>query len=147
MRATDAWRRPQPHAGSVAMIGMMVLLLIAAMVITPAVTGPRLANARTATPVLRGPIRVGVDRDGGIWVPGSPVSGPFTPPQLSARLRAEYALRGDRSGVLHLVADRGAPYGRVQAVLGAAAQAGVRHVELIVNCPPGRASLKHDCHR
>ena len=145
MRDTEAWRRPRPQAMSVPMIGMVVLLLIAAMVITPAVTGPRLANARTATPVMRGPVSVGVDRDGGIWIPGSPVPGPLTPPQLSERLRDDYALRGDRSGMLHLMADRGAPYGRVQAVLGAAAQAGVRRVELIVECPRGAESLQRDC--
>jgi biopolymer transport protein ExbD len=147
MRMDERMRAPRPDAVSVPMIGMMVLLVIVAMVITPAVGGPRLAEARTATPVMRGPLTVGVDRDGRVWIPGAPVPGPMSESRLAARLRDDYALRGDRTGVLHLVADRWAPYRHVQAVLRAAAQAGVREVELIVECPPGRESLGDRCHR
>jgi biopolymer transport protein ExbD len=146
MREAEAWRGPPPQALAVPMTGVVMMLLVAAMVITPAVTGPGLAEARMATPVMRGPLAVGVDRDGNVWIPAASAPGPIAETQLAARLRDDYALRGDRSGVLHLVADRRAPYDRVQAVLRAASRAGVRHVELIVECPRGTESLKHDCH-
>ncbi len=145
MRETDALRRPQALA--VPMIGVVVMVLVAAMVITPAVAGPWLADARTATPVLRGPLVVGVDRDGNAWIPAAHPPAAITEAQLAARLRDDYALRGDRSGVLHLAADWRAPYRRVQAVLRAAARAGVRDVELIVECPRGKEFLHDECHR
>lgn len=136
---------PGPQAMALPMIGVLVVLLICAMVFTPAVTGPRFATARTATPVVRGAFTVGVDRDGGVWILDAPNPGPITDAALVARLRASYAVRGDRSGVLHLLADRWAPYARVQTVLRAAAAAGVRDVELIVQCPRGKESLLHSC--
>lgn len=147
MRDTEAWRRPRPQAMPVPMIGMVVMLLVGTMVMTPAVAGPRLAEARTATPVMRGPISVWVDRDGYVWIPDAPGPGPIRDAELPARLRDQFARRGDRTGMLHLVAERSAPYGRVQEVLQAAAAAGVRDVELIVDCPRGTESLRRACRR
>jgi biopolymer transport protein ExbD len=145
MRMDDGMRGPRPAAMAMPMIWVLVVLLIGAMVLTPSVTGPRFANARTATPVARGAFTVGVDRDGGVWILHAPDPGPIADAALAARLRAGYALRGDPSGVLHLVADRWAPYARVQTVLRAAAEAGVRDVELIVECPRGKESLVRNC--
>lgn len=44
------------------------------------------------------------------------------------------------------MADRHAPYARVQAVTRAAAELGIRDIELIVECPRGRESLLRACH-
>ncbi|HST59908.1 MAG TPA: hypothetical protein VLK84_14485, partial [Longimicrobium sp.] len=76
MRESEAWRRPRPQAMALPGIGIVVMLLVGTMVMTPAVAGPRLAEARTATPVMRGPVAVWVDRDGGAWIPGTPAPGP-----------------------------------------------------------------------
>ena len=147
MRETDAWRAPLPQPMAVPTIGLLVLLLISAMVITPPIHGPRLATAATGTPVAPGQLTVGVDREGGIWIPGSSEGGPVPEARLADRLRREFAVRDNPPAVLHLVADRYAPYARVQAVTRAAAELGIRDVELIVACPRGKESLLRICHK
>ena len=98
-----------------------------------------------AMPVVRGHLTVGIARDGGVWLPGARDPGPIADARLAARLREDYTARGDRSAVLHLVADRSAPHARVQTVLRAAQDVGVHHIALIAECPRGKQSLLRDC--
>jgi biopolymer transport protein ExbD len=147
MRDTESWMAPRPQAMAVPMIGLLVMLLATTMVITPAIHGPKLPAAAAGTPVPRSPVAVGVDRDGQIWIVGAAEPGPVPDDRLAERLRHAYAVRGDGPAVLHLVADRFAPYARVQTVTRAAAELGIRDIELIVECPRGRESLLRACHR
>lgn len=84
--------------------------------------------------------------DGHIWIVGAAQPGPVPDARLVERLRHAYAVQGDAPAVLHLVAEPHAPYARVQAVTRAAAELGIRDVELIVECPCGRESLLRTCH-
>ena len=69
--------------------------------------------------------------------------GPVPATKLAQRLRTAFA---DRAGEeLYLVADRSVEYVWVQQVITAARQAGVREVQLIVECPRGSESLTRQC--
>lgn len=133
----DAWVVPA--------IKLVVMLLLVALGVAPAISGSRLPFAKTAAAVKPGPLRVGVDQHGHVWIPGPRSPGPVRESDLHARLRSEYAARAGEPRVLHLVADRFTPYARVEAVLRAARAAGVRDVELIADCPRGTESLLRAC--
>jgi biopolymer transport protein ExbD len=129
---------------AVPMIGVLVLLLVATMVLTPPIHGPRLPVAATATPVPRNGLTVGVDGHGHVWIAGVADPGPVAAGELAGRLRELRSGRGEPS-VLYLQADESLSYARMQPLLRAASKAGVRNVQLIAECPRGTESLLRTC--
>jgi biopolymer transport protein ExbD len=135
---------PRPLAAMLPTVHVMVLLLLLALGITPAITGgTKLPTAKTAAPAMKDRLTVGIDRDGRVWIGAVPDPGPVPDRQLAQRLGEAYA--GRRGEEMYLVADRSLHYARVQQVIQAARQAGVREVQLIVECPRGGESLTRQC--
>jgi biopolymer transport protein TolR len=140
-----------PHArlcplsgwSTVPAIALCVVLLVAAMGITPACACqlPLLPSAATAVALRTEGMTVGVDWRGEVWIGRMRVSDD----RMAAALRDSLAARAADARAVHVRADRKAPYGRVQAVLGAARGAGVRRVELLADCPQGSNVYTRAC--
>jgi biopolymer transport protein ExbD len=138
--------QPRPLAAMLPTLLLFVLLLLTIMVVSPpylVMHGPRLPTAKTAVPAMKARLTVGIDRDGMVWIEGVPDPGPIPDRFLTERLREAFAGRAGEE--LYLVADRNLEYVRVQRVIAAASEAGVREVQLIVACPRGRESLMRAC--
>lgn len=136
---------PRPLAAMLPAINLFVLLLLTLMAIPfwSFDHYTRLPAARTAAPAMKDRVTVGVDKNGSVWMYDVGDPGPVPAARLAQRLRAAFA---DRAGEeLYLVADRSLEYARVQQVITAARQAGVREVQLIVACPRGSESLTRQC--
>lgn len=136
---------PRPLAAMLPAIHLFVLLLLTLMVIPfwSFDHYTRIPLARTAAPAMKDRVTVGVDKNGSVWMYDVSDPGPIPAANLAQRLHAAFA---DRAGEeLYLVADRHVEYARVQQVITAARQVGVREVQLIVACPGGSESLTRQC--
>src|SRR5216117_970325 len=109
-------------------IGVMLVLLIIFMIVTPAITaGFQASIPRAKNPDSReeteGEVRLGIDRDGKFYLDiTDPRTGKYTGPRfisdedLPAQLTTLYANR-TVDKILYLRADEGIEYGRVQTAL------------------------------
>ena len=112
------------------MTGVVLVLLIVFMVVTPALTGPKFAVARTAQVVREHGVTVGIDENGRYYVEDRAVADAA----LSVEVRR--ALASAPSGAtLYLKAHGDVQYGRVLTMLEAARKARVRRVTAVVDLP------------
>jgi biopolymer transport protein ExbD len=117
----------EPRAGSdtTPFAGVALVLLIIFMGVMPALGGPYLPKARTASVVKEEMPRLGVDEQGKYWVGERPVPDAA----LADAVRAELASRPGQELVM-LTGDRHADYHRVEGALNTLRSAGIRRVVL-----------------
>ncbi|HEY0154081.1 MAG TPA: biopolymer transporter ExbD [Longimicrobium sp.] len=125
---------------------LSVLLLVLAMVFTPAPGGPYLPIAATGLPIGPSPLTAGIDKNGNFFLRESADWKPVADADLSERVRT---LVGSKPGTrrLYVTADRKAPYGRLLMLAEAARGAGVQQLDLATECPRGKESLLDSCYR
>jgi biopolymer transport protein ExbD len=128
-------------SSSTVMLYLSVLLLVTVIGIYPAPTGPHLAAAATATPVRPGPVTIGVDERGMFYLDNRVVADSL----FAGSLRHALSIHPEHAGTIYLVAERYALQYHVDRALSIASSVGVRRVELIVECPHGRESLRRRC--
>ncbi|HEX8209063.1 MAG TPA: biopolymer transporter ExbD [Longimicrobium sp.] len=125
---------------------LSVLLLVLAMVFTPAPGGPYLPTASTGLPVGANPLTAAINEDGRFHLLESSEWMPVGDADLSERVRALVASRPGATR-LYVTADRDAPYARLLVLAEAARGAGVQQLDLATECPQGKESLLDACHR
>ena len=125
---------------------LSVLLLVLAMVFTPAPGGPYLPAAATGRPVGANPLTAAINDDGRFYLLESSVWKPVGDADLPERVRAFVASRPGATR-LYVMADRHAPYDRLLVLAEAARGAGVQQLDLATDCPRGKESLLDTCHR
>ncbi|HEY0035294.1 MAG TPA: biopolymer transporter ExbD [Longimicrobium sp.] len=114
------------------MTGVVLVLLIIFLVVTPAVSGPRRVKARTADVVRSVGVVVGIDDRGNYFLGDRPIHDDA----LVAGLRREFAARPGET-TLYLAAHDEVEYARVLTVLDAARDARVRRLTALVELPRG----------
>lgn len=133
----DQWR-PRTGIDIMPFAGVVFVLLVVAMVLTPSITAcfaPALPCAGTAEPVPEDALTIEIDLAGGYWLTDQSHPGPIPADRLAEHLRAALARHpGDAPAVL-LHADRHAPYASVLPVMRAMQAAGVRRVGLLAERP------------
>jgi biopolymer transport protein ExbD len=117
------------------MIDVMLVLLIIFMVVTPAMAGATLPQARHAEYEPEKHPTVIIDAQGRVSLEVGRRTERIDPRHLQARLVSVYAAR-PTDHVLYLKADRDLQYTQVLAALEAARAAGVVRVAAITEKPP-----------
>lgn len=120
---------------------LSVLALITVMAITPAPTGQHLVAATTAEVIRPGAVEIAVDVNGSFYINNRPVAEADFSTTLLQALRASPS---DPS-VIHLFADRDAPFSRVEQAIALAGVLGVRRAELVARCPRARETYLRRC--
>lgn len=126
------------------MIFLVALLLMIAMLVTPAIGGPYLPAARTAMPVGANPLSAGIDERGAFFLRESTGWKPIADAELSSRLGALVRSRPGETR-LYVEADRSVPYTRLMMLADAARASGIRGLDLGASCPAGRETLFTRC--
>lgn len=127
------FRTPLTRIDVTPFIGVAMTLLIAVMVLSPAITiSSKLPRAHHDALMQEPRLVVGIDSEGRMFIGDVPNPGPIPPRMLAERLRREVLARptGER-GELYLVADLHVEYRTVLDVLGAACDVGIRRVGLV----------------
>ena len=122
------------------MVGVMMMLLIFVLTVTPAMTGgPYLPSAETTRLIPTGPATVWVDPQGRFYA-----GQPLREVSASALRQVLGNLLPSRpeDGVVYVIADRSTPYARLLDVMDAARAAHVGRPGLVTILPhrPGRAA-------
>ena len=134
-KKADTWE-PISRVDTSPMAGVVLVLLMIAMVMTPSMTGESvLPRAATAAPVEEDRVTIGIDSHGRYWIEGVPDPGPVPVDQLPARVQQAYAILSPRDSVLNLKADRQVPYAAILSLLDAAKALGIHRVDAIADLP------------
>jgi biopolymer transport protein ExbD len=112
------------------MTSVALVLLIIFMVLSPSLTGAKLAKARTASVVGEGAVTVDVDDKGKYFIDDRPVADD----RLAQGLREAFAAHPDETR-LYLEAYDEVEYSRILKLFDAARDAGVRRVTAVVDLP------------
>lgn len=112
--------------------GVCLVLLIIALVQTPASSGPMYPAVASAQPAPDDRVTVGIDPNGNYFVFPSSDLRPVSRADLPARLREAYRDRHFPAGVLNLKAGADVRYGAVLDVVDAAREVGVQQITAIV---------------